>query len=56
MNLIIATEFLYPIRIIADYITFQEYFDGDTGRGLGTSPQTGWTGLIVRLLKLRAAE
>ncbi|MCJ8211265.1 glucosidase [Mucilaginibacter sp. RS28] len=30
-----------------DYILFHEYFDGDTGRGLGASHQTGWTGLIV---------
>ncbi|ASU34026.1 MGH1-like glycoside hydrolase domain-containing protein [Mucilaginibacter xinganensis] len=30
-----------------DYILFHEYFDGDTGRGLGASHQTGWTGLIA---------
>jgi hypothetical protein len=29
---------------------FNEYFDGDTGRGLGASHQTGWTSLIVRLM------
>ncbi len=29
---------------------FYEYFDGDTGRGLGASHQTGWTSLIVRLM------
>ncbi len=29
---------------------FHEYFDGDTGRGLGASHQTGWTSLIVRLM------
>ncbi|WP_445637507.1 mannosyl-oligosaccharide glucosidase [Nostoc sp. DSM 114161] len=28
---------------------FHEYFDGDTGRGLGASHQTGWTALIARL-------
>ncbi|MGZ3777015.1 MAG: MGH1-like glycoside hydrolase domain-containing protein, partial [Mucilaginibacter sp.] len=34
-----------------DYLLFHEYFDGDNGRGLGASHQTGWTGLIaVRLL------
>jgi hypothetical protein len=27
---------------------FHEYFDGDTGRGLGASHQTGWTALISR--------
>jgi hypothetical protein len=25
-----------------DYILFSEYFDGDTGKGLGASHQTGW--------------
>jgi len=30
-----------------DYILFHEYFDGDTGKGLGASHQTGWTGLIA---------
>ncbi|NCD72235.1 MGH1-like glycoside hydrolase domain-containing protein [Mucilaginibacter agri] len=33
-----------------DHILFYEYFDGDTGRGLGASHQTGWTGLIVSSL------
>jgi len=33
-----------------DYILFHEYFDGDTGRGLGASHQTGWTGLVAKLL------
>jgi hypothetical protein len=36
-----------------DYVLFHEYFDGDTGRGLGASHQTGWTGIIVRLLQPR---
>jgi hypothetical protein len=29
---------------------FYEYFDGDTGRGLGASHQTGWTALVATLL------
>ena len=29
---------------------FYEYFDGDTGRGLGASHQTGWTGLAAELI------
>ncbi|MFT3980337.1 MAG: glucosidase [Ferruginibacter sp.] len=29
---------------------FFEYFDGDTGRGLGASHQTGWTALILNLI------
>ncbi|WP_198172617.1 MGH1-like glycoside hydrolase domain-containing protein [Hymenobacter ginkgonis] len=38
-----------------DYLLFHEYFDGDSGRGLGASHQTGWTGLIVRLLQQRTS-
>ena len=34
-----------------DYLPFNEYFHGDTGRGLGASHQTGWTGLITTLLR-----
>ena len=37
-----------------DYLLFHEYFHGDTGRGLGASHQTGWTGLIAKLLQPRA--
>ena len=33
-----------------DYLQFYEYFDGDTGRGLGANHQTGWTGLIANLI------
>lgn len=29
---------------------FYECFDGDTGRGLGASHQTGWTGLVADLI------
>jgi hypothetical protein len=28
-----------------DHILFYEYFDGENGRGLGASHQTGWSGL-----------
>ena len=35
-----------------DYILFYEYFHGDNGAGLGASHQTGWTGLVARLLDL----
>ena len=34
-----------------DYVLFNEYFNGDTGHGLGASHQTGWTGLITKLLQ-----
>ena len=33
-----------------DYINFYEYFHGDNGAGLGASHQTGWTGLVAKLL------
>jgi hypothetical protein len=33
-----------------DLVPFHEYFHGDTGRGLGASHQTGWTGLVVDLI------
>ena len=38
----------------ATTFSFHEYFDGDTGRGVGASHQTGWTGLIAKLLQSRA--
>ena len=36
-----------------DHILFYEHFHGDSGRGLGASHQTGWTGLIALLLHPR---
>jgi hypothetical protein len=33
-----------------DLILFSEYFDGDTGRGVGASHQTGWTALAATLI------
>jgi hypothetical protein len=35
----------------ANYILFYEYFHGDNGRGVGASHQTGWTGVIAKLLQ-----
>jgi hypothetical protein len=37
-----------------DLILFYEYFHGDNGAGLGASHQTGWTGIIARLMHLFA--
>jgi hypothetical protein len=34
-----------------DLILFHEYFHGDNGRGVGASHQTGWTGLVAKLLQ-----
>jgi hypothetical protein len=39
-----------------EYIPFFEYFDGDNGRGAGASHQTGWTGLIAKLLMPRTDD
>jgi len=36
-----------------DYILFHEYFHGDSGKGLGASHQTGWTGLIANLIIMK---
>ena len=36
-----------------DLILFHEYFHGETGEGLGASHQTGWTALVVRLVRER---
>jgi hypothetical protein len=35
-----------------DCILFYEYFHGDNGAGLGASHQTGWTGLVAKLIEL----
>jgi hypothetical protein len=35
-----------------DYILFYEYFHADNGAGLGASHQTGWTGLVAKLIEL----
>jgi hypothetical protein len=35
-----------------DYILFYEYFHGDNGAGLGASHQTGWTGVIAKLIEI----
>jgi mannosylglycerate hydrolase MGH1-like protein len=34
-----------------DLLLFYEYFHGDNGRGVGASHQTGWTGLVAKLLQ-----
>jgi len=35
-----------------DNILFYEYFHGDNGAGLGASHQTGWTGVVAKLIEL----
>ncbi|HEY4305102.1 MAG TPA: hypothetical protein VGM82_11575 [Gemmatimonadaceae bacterium] len=38
-----------------DLVLFHEYFDGDTGKGLGASHQTGWTSLVAKLIQQSGA-
>jgi len=35
-----------------DYVLFYEYFHGDNGSGLGANHQTGWTGVVAKLIEL----
>ena len=34
-----------------DHVLFYEYFHGDNGAGLGASHQTGWTGVVAKLIQ-----
>lgn len=46
-----ATSVHHPTGLLWDaHPTFNEYFDGDTGVGLGVSHQTGWTALVVHVI------
>ena len=38
-----------------NHLLFYECFDGDTGAGVGASHQTGWTGLVAKLLQQQGA-
>ena len=40
----------------SDLILFYEYFHGDNGAGIGASHQTGWTGLVARLIGLSVGQ
>ena len=39
-----------------ELVLFHEYFDAETGRGLGASHQTGWTALVTRCMEVEAEE
>jgi hypothetical protein len=45
------TEMLQSDPHFRDYVLFYEYFHGDNGAGLGASHQTGWTGLVAKLIQ-----
>ena len=46
-----GTEIFQSDPYWRDLILFYEYFHGDNGAGLGASHQTGWTGLVAKLLE-----
>jgi hypothetical protein len=46
-----ATDTLQEDPHWRDLVLFHEYFQGDNGAGLGASHQTGWTGLVAKLLQ-----
>ena len=48
-----ANEKLQTDPHFKDYVLFHEYFHGDNGRGVGASHQTGWTGLVAKLLEVK---
>jgi hypothetical protein len=48
-----AGEHFHHDPLWKDHVPFYEYFHGDNGAGLGASHQTGWTGLIAKLLQPR---
>jgi hypothetical protein len=47
-----GTEKFQADPLWKDYILFHEYFHGNNGAGLGASHQTGWTGLIAKLMEI----
>ena len=51
-----ATQLLQHNPHFRDYLLFYEYFHGNTGRGVGASHQTGWTGLVAKLFMPRRQE
>ena len=50
-----AREFLKSVGA-GDQLLFHEYFHGETGAGLGAAHQTGWTGLVAKLVVQQAAK
>jgi len=47
-----GTEKFQSDPLWRDHVLFNEYFHGDNGAGLGASHQTGWTGLVAKLIHL----
>jgi hypothetical protein len=51
-----AQQLFNADRYWRDLVPFHEYFHGDSGRGVGASHQTGWTGLVAKLLEQTATQ
>lgn len=49
-------EKLQVDKYFRDYINFYEYFHGDSGRGVGATHQTGWTGMVAKLIQPRGKK
>ena len=47
-----GTEKFQTDQYWRDHVLFYEYFHGDNGAGLGASHQTGWTGLVAKVIQL----
>jgi hypothetical protein len=47
-----GTERFQTDPLWKDLLVFNEYFHGDNGAGLGASHQTGWTGLVARIIQV----
>jgi hypothetical protein len=45
------TERFHRDPLWSNFVPFHEYFHGDTGAGVGASHQTGWTGLVAKLIE-----
>ncbi|QDP84872.1 glucosidase [Chryseobacterium sp. SNU WT5] len=48
-----GNDLLNHNEFFKNYIMFHEYFNGDTGEGIGASHQTGWTATIAKLIQPR---
>jgi hypothetical protein len=51
-----GTDLFQRDRHWRDYLVFSEYFHGDNGAGIGASHQTGWTGLVAKLIQQQGEQ
>ncbi|HEX2914679.1 MAG TPA: glucosidase [Chloroflexia bacterium] len=51
-----ATERFQQDPFWRDLILFNEYFHGDTAAGVGASHQTGWTGIVAKLIQQQGSQ